>query len=220
MLAAEWVGTALADWIGLRTLRLAVMEICADDEIPLGNGRWALPGPAIVSRAEPGTVWGGTIAELRSTENYAHVAELVVFDTWTRNCDRHPPAQSARQPNYDNVFLSSDAAPPGRFFLMAIDHSHCFDCGRALTTGLRRIEKVKDTQIYGRFPEFDPFLRKEDVATAVDRLLTVPRAMVEDLAASLPAEWEVPTPVRSALASLICDRADFLAGTLVATLFP
>lgn len=220
MLAAEWVGTALAAWLGLRTLTVAMMRVDADDEIPLGHGRMASPGPAIVSRAEPGGSWGGSVDELRAVENPGDVALFVVLDTWLRNCDRYPADLTARKPNYDNVFLSSSGAAPGRFNLMAIDHTHCFDCGRDLNARLCDIDKVKDPRVYGRFPEFDQFLSPEGIDAALRRLSTLSRTTVESLLGELPDEWQVPSTVKAPFADLICDRANYVSGTLASTLFP
>lgn len=53
ILACELVGSLLADWIGLPTLDFALIEVGADDEIPLLNSGNAAVGPAFISRAEP-----------------------------------------------------------------------------------------------------------------------------------------------------------------------
>ena len=115
-LAAEWVGTALADWIGLQNVR----RVEAGRSPPMTRSRWATSGvrsPVRPSRceAEPGASWGGTVDELKATENASDVARLVVFDTWVRNCDRYPPDITVRKPNPDNVFLSSRGAKRGKF---------------------------------------------------------------------------------------------------------
>lgn len=125
-LACEWVGTHLARWLGLPTFDCALLTVDEVDEIPLGDQTWAKPGPAFVSRAESGHAWGGSADELHLIENPEDIAKLVVFDTWTLNCDRHPPKGVVRKPNKDNVFLSGEGARPGRFRLIAMDHTHCF----------------------------------------------------------------------------------------------
>jgi hypothetical protein len=138
-LACEWVGTQLARWLGLRTFDFALLTLDELDEIPFLRGGHAQPGPAFVTRAEKGHTWGGAPEELKAVENCDDVARLVVFDTWTLNCDRHPPNLSERKPNYDNVFLSEEGAARGRFRLVAMDHTHCFTCGRDLTKRLASI---------------------------------------------------------------------------------
>jgi hypothetical protein len=220
VLGAEWVGTALADWIGLRTLAVAKLVVATDDEIPLGHGRAAEPGTAIAIRAEAGGSWAGTVKELQATENASDVARLVVFDTWVRNCDRYPADLASRKPNPDNVFLSSRGAKAGHFILKAFDHTHCFDCGRELAAPLSQIDRVKDERIYGRFPAFGEFMDRSVAEDAVARLGRLDRAFVEQTVADIAGDWQVSASGRRALTSLICDRAEFVAGSLLQSLFP
>jgi hypothetical protein len=104
-LACEWVGTHLAKWLGLPTFDCALIEVTTDDEIPFHNGGAAQPGPAFVTRAESGEPWSGKKRQLNRLFNPQDISRLVVFDTWTLNCDRHGPPepgkmkkQSLRQP--------------------------------------------------------------------------------------------------------------------------
>lgn len=219
-LAAEWVGTALADWIGLRTFDVSKLVVAADDEIPLGHERSAEPGTAIALRAEPGASWGGTVDELKATENASDVARLVVFDTWVRNCDRYPPDITVRKPNPDNVFLSSRGAKRGKFILKAFDHTHCFDCGRELGPALSQIDHVKDERVYGHFPAFADLMDRTVAEDAVARLGTLERTFVEDTLGEIAPDWQVSPAGRRALADLICERADFVASTVLQSLFP
>jgi hypothetical protein len=76
------------------------------DELPFAKGGLAKPGPAFITRAETGASWGGSEAELKKLVNPHDLARLMVFDTWIRNRDRHPPPGSAWQPARRNVFLS------------------------------------------------------------------------------------------------------------------
>jgi len=104
-LACELVGTQLAEWLGLRTLEYAVVEVTDDDEIPLTDGRIAMPGPAFITRAEKGFSWGGDADLLRRIRNPEDISGLVALDTWIRNCDRFRPEPRLRI-NRDNVFLT------------------------------------------------------------------------------------------------------------------
>jgi hypothetical protein len=52
--------------------------------------------------------WGGVENELDHLVNPETISQLVVFDTWTLNCDRYPPDVTKRRANPDNVFLSSE----------------------------------------------------------------------------------------------------------------
>ena len=219
-LAAEWVGTALADWIGLRTFAVSRLLVAADDEIPLGHGRHAEPGIAIAVRAEAGDSWAGTVDQLSATENVFDVARLIVFDTWVRNCDRYPPDVTTRKPNPENVFLSSRGAKKGKFFLNAFDHTHCFDCGRELGASLAQIDHVKDEGLYGYFPVFRDFMDRSVAENAVARLGTVQRGFVEAIVGEIAPDWQVSSAGRNALINLICERADFVASTVLGKLFP
>lgn len=57
-LAADWVGTQLAQWLGLPVFDFAVIEVLPENEIPFFNGSRALPGPAFITRRDPGMPWG------------------------------------------------------------------------------------------------------------------------------------------------------------------
>lgn len=100
-----------------------------EDEIPLAGGGRAQPGPAFITRTEPGLSWGGDLATLEKIANPEDIAKLVVLDTWIRNCDRHRPAPNARR-NRDNVFLAWRTGSVPGLQLKAIDHTHAFTCGK------------------------------------------------------------------------------------------
>ena len=221
-LACEWVGTQLARWFGLPTFDFAILTLDDTDEIPFHRGGVAQPGPAFVSRAETGHGWGGSPEELNLLDNPEDVARLVVFDTWTLNCDRHPPDPATRKPNYDNVFLSEGEADAGRFRLVAMDHTHCFTCGRDLTQPVATIDRIKDERLYGLFPGFVPAVRerREVVAEAAERLRTFEAETCTSIVASIPAEWQVRSDARTGLCDLICQRAGFVADNVVDWLAP
>jgi hypothetical protein len=216
VLACEWVATRLADWFGLDTFDHAILGVEALDEIPLFDGRLATPGPAFVTRAESGAVWGGSQAQLDGLENRDDLTRLVVFDTWTLNCDRHPPDTAVRRPNLDNVFISTERDGGRR--VIAMDHTHCFTCGRELSASLVTIARVKDERIYGLFPAFRPFVSPASVKAAAGTLATVDRDVVQPIVDAVPVEWEVPPETRAALVDLIVRRAAFVTGRIEAML--
>ena len=158
----------LADWLGLPTLDFCLIEVTADDEIPLYGGGIASPGPAFISRAEPGMNWGGTSVELETVDNRRDISGLVVLDTWLRNCDRYNPG--GERMNRDNVFFVQYPGGKKRVLLKAMDFTHAFTCGRALTRRLGFIENVRDERIYGLFPEFPGYLSREEVGRLAARL--------------------------------------------------
>ncbi|MBN1489355.1 MAG: hypothetical protein JXA69_05505 [Phycisphaerae bacterium] len=221
-MACDWVGTQLARWFKLSTFDFAILSVTPDDEIPLGHGCHAEPGPAFVTRAERGHPWGGSARELEQIDNPYELGPLVVFDTWTLNCDRHSPDPATRKPNYDNVFLSEERAAPGHFRLITMDHTHCFTCGRELNERVARIDRTKDDRVYGLFPGFVGHLdgRQTDVRDAVARLRTFERRTCEAVVNSIPPEWEVSKEARKALCELICQRAGFVADNIIDWLSP
>jgi hypothetical protein len=153
-LVCELVGTQLARWLKLPTLTFSLLAITEQDRIQLADGTFAHPGPAFITKLEEGIPWGGAAEELDLLDNPGDVARLVVFDTWTRNCDRYMPRESGARINRDNVFLSRRTASKGHFILKAIDHGCCFTCARELTVRLRELENVRDDRLYGCFPQF------------------------------------------------------------------
>ena len=215
LLAAEWVATHLARWMGLPTFEFGLVEVTADDEIEFLNCQRAQPGPAFITRSESGLVWSGKREELELLVNPGDIGRLVLFDTWTRNCDRHPPDLTARKPNRNNVFFSNEGLPDGQFRLLAMDHTHCFNCGRDLTATLAHIDHIQDERAFGLFSEFQDFVRPDrfDCGAAVAQLRTLDRNWVRGIVEGIPREWQVDQTGRDALVRLICERATFVADT-------
>lgn len=218
-LAAELVGTQLAAWFGLSILDFAVIR--GDDiiEIPFfdsdGNQTGiAQPGPAFITRAESGDTWSGDGRQLQRLVNPQDVSRLVVFDTWTLNCDRHsyPPGETPQTPriNRNNVFLSEEA-PAGQFLLT---------CGREWTRRLSQIDILKDTRLFGLFPEFRPVLDRNAVVEAASDLARIDRATAAGITQTIPKEWEVGQEAADALLDLILGRAAFVAETIERCIWP
>ena len=220
VLACEWVGTRLADWFGLPTFDYSLMNVDEIDEIPLRGGHEAQPGPAFVSREVKGTTWGGDEEALQQLVNRDDIAALVVFDTWTKNCDRHPPPGAGRRPNYDNVFLSAEDVAPGMARLIAMDHTHCFTCGNDLDQRVARIDSVQDERIFGLFPQFVRCVQRELVDATLAKLGTLDRVTVERIVDSIPTVWQVPRPARTALIDCILRRAQFVRERMIDALAP
>ncbi len=216
-LACELVGTQLADWLGLPTFEFALMNINADvDEIFFFNGNKADSGPAFVTKAVDGFGLGGKEKELENLVNHDAISYLVVFDTWTRNCDRFPPDLKLRQPNRDNVFLEVlREQDKGQFRLLAIDHSCCFNWGRDLSPIITNIDIVKDTGLYGLFPEFIPKVRQDFLEKAIERLRTIDENVVKKMIQLVPKEWNVDGNTKIAWKEMICRRAVFVAETIM-----
>lgn len=220
VLACEWVGTHVARLLGLPTFEIALIEVTPEDEIPLGTGDPAKPGPAIITRAESGQPWGGSAHELQHLANPQHLTRLVLLDTWIRNPDRHAPASYARKPNRNNVFFSAEGAPAGKLLVKAMDHTHAFTNGRPLSSRLATIDCVKDEEVYGLFPEFVPLLDRTELKRAVGDLRLVTRERIEAIVSQLPPAWQVESTTRTAWTDFIVQRARFVADDLPGRLWP
>ncbi len=187
-LASEWVGTSLAKLFGLSVPEFAIFSLDKVDCYTLPRNAKTEPGPAFVSRLVPGHTWDRSTEELMRLENSTDITRLVVFDNWVRNCDRHPTDLTMRRPNYANVFLA-DTDRPERFRLYAIDHTHCFDCGRDLSHKLSNIGSIKDEGVYGLFPEFREFIDEGELAWCSAILKSVTDEQVRAIVDMLPPEW-------------------------------
>lgn len=208
VLAAEWVASHLARWFGMQVPDFAILRLPPEAVFDLPRGAKVRPGPAFVSRHVDGHTWGGSATELRMLENPSDVSRLVVLDTWLRNCDRHPADLAARKPNYANVYLA-DTDKATRSRLIAIDHTHCFDCGRDFSERLAHIHQVRDERTFGLFPAFAGFVTADQLLWCAAMLKSLTHETVEGFIASVPQEWEVDARARSALAAFVHGRAGF-----------
>ncbi|MCR4317873.1 MAG: hypothetical protein NUW37_16140 [Planctomycetes bacterium] len=215
-LAREFVGTSLAHWFGLKTLDFSIIQIAAGycAEIELGNRKVAEPGSAFVTRATNGLQWEGYKDELEALDNPEDISRLVVFDSWIRNYDRYSPDKN-RKPNYGNVFLSKENTETGKLILLAIDHTHCFMQGGEMNKEIAHIDAYRDDNVYGLFPEFAPYMRRDVVLESLNKLSEVDKAMADSIIEKIPQDWEVSAEVRGAWGNFVRDRAHYLTGTLI-----
>lgn len=215
LLAADWIGTKLAAWLGIPTFETAIIPVSELDEVVFVSSDKAKPGPAFIAREMSGDTWGVVKGRLNVLVNPGDAGKLVLFDTWTRNADRYPPDLTTRNPNYNNLFFSNAELPDDHWRLIAMDHTHCFTADRDLTSRLSRIEVVKDDRVYGLFPELIPYMLEPEARAeweaAVDKLATLDRTWVREQIATIPPEWEVDAAGREALEEFICQRAHFIA---------
>lgn len=156
-LASEFVGTQLAEWLGLSTLDYGLVNVDEQiDDIRLYSGSKAKSGSAFVSKWEMGDTWDGSKKQLGKLVNPEDISRMVVFDTWVINRDR----KSRLMRVTDNVFLSVSESAKGKLRLVAIDHTHCFaDCDPGQPFDLNRIAIPGDLATYGLFAEFRGFRR-------------------------------------------------------------
>lgn len=209
-LFCDLVGTRAAAWLGLSTFEVAVVQITEPGLVTYPDGSKSLAGPAFVARQENGTPWGGTAVELVSIENPTALAGLIVLDTWLHNCDRFRPEGEKTRRNTRNVFLSAREAAKGKFRVIAMDHTHCFACGRAITKAIGNIDRVRDARLYGHFAEFRPYLTHEAVRGFGQRLVGLSKQTAESFLAGIPAAWDLSAEIRQALVGFLKDRASFV----------
>lgn len=219
-LVREYVGTSLAKWFGLPTFEYVILEHDGVVDIPVGDGGLASAGPAFLTRAHEGGTWGGNASELEQVENLEVVTGLVVFDTWVRNRDRCPPLGMSRKPNLDNVFLSEECASPGKYRLVAMDFTHCFQEGTTLNRHISDIANVQDDRVYGLFTAFGDHMNTGAVDEAIRRMGTVNDGVVTDILDRIPEVWQLDTHVKNALRDFIVRRARYLEVSLYGMLFP
>jgi hypothetical protein len=213
----DLVGTRLAKWFGLPTFEFGTIRVIAEYGLTFFEDGQVETGPAFITKYDPGDVWGGTDRQLKQLSNPDDITRLVVFDTWTLNCDRHSP--DGQRINRNNVYLSEDA-PPSNFLLRAMDHSHCFTCGKVLNAKIAKIDRVKDNRIYGLFPEFSPLLDCKIVAQAVEKLRSFRKQDARVMTQDIPREWDMDDSVRDALVEFLISRAVFLSSSIISKLCP
>ncbi|MBM4035694.1 MAG: hypothetical protein FJ291_28475 [Planctomycetes bacterium] len=223
LLACEWVGTLLARRLGLPTFDFYILRVTEHDELPFAAGGMAKAGPAFVTRAERGGWWSGAERDLRVLANPHDIPRLVLFDTWMLNCDRYSVGKGRERVHPDNVFFSREGAPRGRFILKAMDHTHCLTCGKELSPRLAAIDRIRDEQIYGLFPQFRRFMvrraravaMQDHMRDALGDLGGIGREEVHAAVQSVPAEWGLHSRTREAVTELIWQRSRFLLGNMM-----
>jgi hypothetical protein len=183
----------------------------------------AHPGPAFITKHERGGTWSGGKQDLLKLINPRDISALVVLDTWVLNCDRYEPKPNGElgkpRTNRENVFLSEEA-PQGQFRLKAMDHTHCFSCGKSWTQALSHIAKIKEERIFGLFPEFRPFLKRDAVLGTANKMRTIDRTTVIKMVDFIPKDWDVSKGASDALIELILERAIFVAETIEKRIYP
>lgn len=215
VLACEYVGTSLAKLLGIPTFDFCIFRYTGMPEIELCDGVIAELGPGFLSRAEKGNVWDGTTKQLKQIDNSDDITRLVCVDTWTMNQDRYFPRQDGRSHrHYDNLFFSM--AMRKKLTLKAFDFTHAFTNGRDVNAKI--VQKVNDRSIYGFFPEFKNFFRKEIVIQVCEQFNVIKQEEVEEIVQQIPYEWEINQETRTAWIKCIVLRAKFLADNLLTLL--
>lgn len=139
-------------------------------------------------------------------------------DTWLLNCDRYAP--DGLRVNRDNVFLVQQPGGGTRTLLTAMDFTHAFTCGGEINRRLGFIERVQDARVYGLFPEFREFLDRDEVRRLSVRLGQFSRETADGIINAVPGEWQIDRQGRSAWATMITNRAHFIAERVEQILWP
>lgn len=210
-LACEFLGTALAGWLGLGILDVVVLDFPPELCVPLANGRTPVAGPAFATRSVVGAVWGGTPEETGSITNPEHFAGLVVLDCWLRNHDRYCVRRGTIRCNRGNVFLTEEDAPRGKYRLLAIDHTHAIRQAEALGVRTMRIENERDDHVYGLFPEVISHVTSATLAPFVEKLREASTPELERYVQQTPTAWLPHGEVRRDLAAFLSRRAQHVA---------
>jgi len=223
ILACELIGTRLAKWFGLSTFDFAIIDVMDYHNIQFHNQNRATPGPAFITRAEQGDQWDGTVKQLKQLSNPEDISRLVIFDTWTLNCDRFSVvgmgvAAKTRR-NQGNVFLSEESQP-GTLELKAMDHTHCFSCGHSLSQKILGLDTIRDPRVFGVFPEFRTLLVRELVKLAASELRSITKSVIDEITSNVPYQWEVGPANTELLRNLLLGRAAFVADTIEEKLWP
>ena len=222
-LVSELVGTKLAQWFGLQVFDYAVISVAQADVDSQSNDE--SPVTAFVTRKESGNPWEGEgdTRALSAVENLRDFSWIVVFDTWVGNIDRHSwnvhKGQRKEWRNDRNVFLSDDASE-GKFTLKAYDHTHCQLSKIVASPSVGLEAKINDREIYGCFPEFKPFLDRNEVQKACQKLSEMNDAIARRIVASVPNEWIEDQSAQDQLIEFIKRRSQTVSSYIESTLFP
>ena len=210
-------GPGFAKLLGLPVFEHALLPYDGFPEITLHHGGRAEPGPAWITRKEEGFPWSGRTEDLTDLNNPDDLAAMVLLDLWTLNCDRYRP--SPLRINYGNVFLSRQHASSGKLRLVAMDHTHIFTCGRALTPAVAHVDRIQDSLRFGLFPGFGGQVSWARAHAAHKRMEAIAPETIRDVIARVPREWQIDGPTRDALGRFLVQRKDWLIGSFPALIF-
>ena len=206
-LAREFIGTSIAHFLGLITFEFSIIEILPDDELQLGNGGVAHPGPAFISKEMENSIQG--FVDLKKVDNAHDFTGLVVADMLLLNRDRHPGLAEGK-PNVDNLLFRKNEPPEKGFKLIAMDFSHCLHVSSSLNRSLEQIHNIKSEEILGLFPEFRQFISKDALLPFLARLRLIDEGTVKGILEGLPLSWDVSAEVKKSVINFLVQRANFL----------
>lgn len=211
-LISEYICAELANAIGVETPDYAVVCI---DEFEVGPGISVQGGPAFMSRFVDGA-FELSPSLLKRLRDPRQITKLIIFDTWIRNADRyscdHYGDVDIDKP--ENVLLAKDKR---KIRLLAIDHSHAI-CDETLEDGLGDAW-VDETDVYGFFPMFAPYLDRLVAQETLDAVRTIDEGRIRLICERVPQEWGMNQALANSLAQCIAARGERLTDWLLDELF-
>lgn len=213
-LAMELVGAELASRLGLFVPNFAILDL-AEIEIPMIDHGFVSFGPAFVSSEVRCITSDGSPHLVARLSEPSEIALLVIFDTWIRNLDRCPPPDYFDpEPRRDNLCFTPDGV---KLKLLVIDHSHCFVEG-AIEDEIGDAHFVDDARIYGRFPEFEAYLKEAPLRQAVGKMTSIDAAAIAEIVNSIPGVWGPSQQTRNTWIAQIMARQMHIATSVIDTL--
>jgi hypothetical protein len=104
--------------------------------------------------------------------------------------------------------------------LKAIDHGHSFRGTTWRASDLRKIDWVKDQQVFGLFPEFAAFVTRDEIQAILERAVEIQAKDVNDFLQQIPASWLLSPTESESLTEFLLQRAQYLRNSLADSIWP
>ncbi len=202
-LVAEFIGSCLADLVGLDTFDFGLVDFGLS-LVTVEEQQRNLSGTSFVARWVKGDGWSASIEEWHELSNRTDVTKLILVDTWLRNIDRHFPPHTRP----DNIFIELDG-PESR--MIAMDFTHAMLIRNVLNG--RPPPNIKDPTVFGRFAVLDQYVTPTLIAESIASLRSIQGNAIRDIVGSIPDDWNVLNHAKLALTQAILDRKSYLEGT-------
>ena len=222
-LICEFVGASLARWIGVQTPDFALIRTDSSFvEMMRGlDESLAEEADGFISRYEEPLRF--TPQSIQYVKNKDMFTRLVLFDTWIRNEDRYfKKTGKSSSRNTENILLVKNGQHKDSYTITAIDHAEAFREFQPKFEPEKHFGEraINDPAVFGRFPEFDPYLDWKVACRVVGRLMQVNEFEVQELFSRIPRSWALDEEIKKAFISFIVNRAAFVAENLPKKLFP
>lgn len=192
ILAADWIGTKLAEFMSIPSLEVAKLKLDDIDSQILSEflGFDVKMGTAFITKAERAETFSGEkMLELAS--NCSDIPKMVVLDTWIRNVDKYTEnafGTGRHRVNRDNLILTETGQPKGKWILKPIDFGLALD-GPNMCAKLKNIDRIKDTRIYGCYPEFRNKFHDMEISAAFQSMNSVNTKILDTIISEVPDSW-------------------------------